>query len=396
MLSLIFNDISPHKLPPTSHGYYVGGSLLPNSTIYFSGSTSHDNDSQNGGYTPLWLWDFDYHGGALAFSPNNSSVWHVYTKPGIYTVAVLYRDNDGQYGKIDTFQITIMGMESYYYIKDHLGSIRQTIDEAGTIVVAQDYYAYGEIIPSRRYNAGTPDEKYKFTEKERDIETNYDYFGARYYNSKIGLWNSVDPLADKYPGWSPYNYTLNNPLKFIDPDGNSIEPTEEDKKLAQEHKENLKNLGKSFDEGDVFGVLSNFGKSLWSAFKIDSKTYSLLPEIGTVEIGSGAVKWMAKDALRIGKAGEDAVGVLGPKTMIRSLTKTADYRIPDGLTPTTLTEVKNVKNLSLTRQIKDFQMFSEQKGLTFDLFTRPSTIFSKPLRDLIDKGLINVKHIPGQ
>jgi len=41
-------------------------------------------------------------------------------------------------------------------------------------------------------------------------------------NSELGRWLSVDPLANKYFGWSPYNYTLNNPLVFVDPDGMDV------------------------------------------------------------------------------------------------------------------------------------------------------------------------------
>ena len=60
-----------------------------------------------------------------------------------------------------------------------------------------------------------------FTGKERDPETGYSYFGARYYDSDLsGLFLSVDPMADKYPGVSPYAYCAWNPIIIIDPSGN--------------------------------------------------------------------------------------------------------------------------------------------------------------------------------
>lgn len=49
-------------------------------------------------------------------------------------------------------------------------------------------------------------ERYRFTGKERDSESGYDYFGARYYSSTLPMWLSVDPLSDKYPHISPYVY----------------------------------------------------------------------------------------------------------------------------------------------------------------------------------------------
>ena len=61
-----------------------------------------------------------------------------------------------------------------------------------------------------------------FSGKEKDVETGYHYFGARYYNSELSLWLSVDPMSDKYPSLSPYNYCAWNPLKLVDPDGNEM------------------------------------------------------------------------------------------------------------------------------------------------------------------------------
>jgi len=64
----------------------------------------------------------------------------------------------------------------------------------------------------------------KFTDKERDEKTGYDYFGARYYDSDLSQWLSVDPMSDKYPNLSPYNYCAWNPVILVDPDGNSTNP----------------------------------------------------------------------------------------------------------------------------------------------------------------------------
>ncbi|MDY6372500.1 MAG: RHS repeat-associated core domain-containing protein [Bacteroidales bacterium] len=62
-----------------------------------------------------------------------------------------------------------------------------------------------------------------FTGKERDKETGFGYFGARYMDHELmTMWLSVDPLADKYPSISPYAYCAWNPIKLVDPDGKEI------------------------------------------------------------------------------------------------------------------------------------------------------------------------------
>lgn len=61
---------------------------------------------------------------------------------------------------------------------------------------------------------------YTFTGKERDEETGYGYFGARYMDHELmTMWLSVDPLSDKYPSLSPYNYCAWNPIRLVDLDG---------------------------------------------------------------------------------------------------------------------------------------------------------------------------------
>lgn len=114
-------------------------------------------------------------------------------------------------------------MWRYYYLKDHLGSVKMTVGASGNTIGYDHYYRFGMTMQSRSYISGIMDGRYQFAAKERDgAEIGYDYFGARYYDSWSAGWLSVDPLAEKYPSLSPYNYVANNPLRLMDVNGDGI------------------------------------------------------------------------------------------------------------------------------------------------------------------------------
>jgi RHS repeat-associated protein len=64
--------------------------------------------------------------------------------------------------------------------------------------------------------------RFGFNGKEKMLGLNGLDFGARVNDVRLGRWLSVDPLAGKYPGLSPYAYVANNPIMFIDPNGEDI------------------------------------------------------------------------------------------------------------------------------------------------------------------------------
>ena len=111
-------------------------------------------------------------------------------------------------------------------VADHIAAIGTKASEGGLPIQYIRYTPYGELIANQQMIGY--DKRYKFTGKERDAETGYDYFGARFYDHCKGFWYSVDPLTDKYPGNTPYLYCGGNPIMLVDPDGRSTKVIKND------------------------------------------------------------------------------------------------------------------------------------------------------------------------
>ena len=119
----------------------------------------------------------------------------------------------------------------FYYHPDHLGSSSYITNLDGEVVQHIEYVPFGEVFVEERNNIwNTP---YLFNAKEFDEETGLYYYGARYYDPRLSLWIIVDPIAEKFPNTSSYNYCIDNPVRYIDILG--LEPTEEEAARIANH-----------------------------------------------------------------------------------------------------------------------------------------------------------------
>jgi RHS repeat-associated protein len=106
------------------------------------------------------------------------------------------------------------------------------------------------------------DNPYKYNGKEFDSQTGLYYYGARYYDPQRSFWLSVDPLAEQT--MEPYIYCGNNPINYIDPDGNFRLPANATREQRRLYTEAIKTIKAVFRD-------SGFRKAFKEKFKVDDK-----------------------------------------------------------------------------------------------------------------------------
>jgi len=137
-----------------------------------------------------------------------------------------------------------IGKKSYELV-NHLGNVMATITDKrlqhssdGSLIdyfdadvqSAQEYYAFGSIIPGRTYSAAGKNYRYGFNGKENDDEVKKDAdnlpnkgtqqdYGKRIYDPRLGKFLSMDPLQAKFPFFTPYQFSGNSPIANVDLDG---------------------------------------------------------------------------------------------------------------------------------------------------------------------------------
>ena len=202
----------------------------------------------------------------------------------------------------------------FFYHPDHLGSSSFITNLEGEVVQHIEYVPFGEVFIEERNSVwNTP---YLFNAKEFDEETGMYYYGARYYEPRLSLWMSTDPMEEKYPDYSTYIYAAQNPIAYSDPTGMEIRGVT--KSDAEEFK------------SDVHLILgdSKFD-NLRSLISLKGKKFQQIPDAALADALDGVTcsEEKAKEIIQYCKERNVEISSLGyyPNTLDPDLEKRKQY-----------------------------------------------------------------------
>ncbi len=166
-----------------------------------------------------------------------------------------------------------------YQYRDHLGNARVSYAKKtdGTVEITDtnDYYAFG-LNHIGGVNKGYLGSYYNYKYNGKEIQETgmYDY-GARFYMPDLGRWGVVDALAEKYRRFSPYTYAVDNPIRYIDPDGRAVN--------------DIIIVGSNGKSKEAIKTLKQTaaGKAIWDKYS-KSKTVDIYIAVGSIPTKDGA------------------------------------------------------------------------------------------------------------
>jgi RHS repeat-associated protein len=323
--------------------------------------------------------------------------------------------------------------QKFYAIKDHLGSERVVISDVKepnsglgsggsefytTNISVSNYYPFGSLMSD--ISRSSEEYRYGYNGKENDDEISgknaiTDY-GARTYANRLGRFLSTDPLKSKFPNQSSYIYAGNNPILFIDKNGEAEEmsfraglgiSSPRAYKAEMQAQSYIRNNQTRISPEtmhimlDIGGMVPIIGEPL---DLLNAGVYASEGDYLNAGLSASAMIPLAGDALKVGKYSKKAlqlfknkkVGAIGEAKTLKELKLTKNTKsieaidpktgklgktIPDALDNGQTVEIKNVKRLSDSPQLRRQSEISGQSGQKAKVVTGKETKVSNTVRD---------------
>ena len=355
---------------------------------------------------------FAYNESGLRASKTVNGVTHSYVWQGSKLAAditdayALYFHYDSS-GEVMGFTRTANGTDTeYFYVKNFQGDILKVITATGTEAATYTYDAWGKLLTSSGDLADINPLRYRGY--FYDTETGLYYLQSRYYDPEVGRWINIDNVEylgteDELISYNLFTYCLNNPVNRTDENGNLSLPNWAKVAIGAVALAGAVALTVATGGGAAavaVGVAKVVGSVALSTAVSAGVGYLQNGKQGAIDgacngfmfgslsaLGGAAFKYVKVRSATtgspnsMGQAGERMAGI--DQSAKQSIQVNGRTRIPDALTETTLTEVKNVKYISNTQQLRDFATYANATGRSLELWVRPTT---RVARTVVDAG----------